>query len=166
MLRHLEIYDGPFIEPLYRKKKKYIPFTKKANFRNLRSIFASMQTCHTLAGTLLCRQCCEGSLPEKREEGRTLRKEKKTARLVTEQKEARQNKGVSIWRLLRLFDYFLHLTAVRRNKKMVCLLLISNVGGENVKRRLGQYLGGLEPETRKPAASCLFCIQVKRAPVT
>ena len=38
--------------------------------------------------------------------------------------------------------------------------------GEYLGDKLGKYLGGTEPETRKPAASCLFCIQAKREPVT
>ena len=38
--------------------------------------------------------------------------------------------------------------------------------GEYLGDKLGKYLEGTEPETRKPAASCLFCIQAKREPVT
>ena len=68
-------------------------------FKDLQWEFSSMQTCHTHAETLLCRQCCEGSLPKK-EEGRKfntkerfLKDEKKTVRIGRGQKEASVKQG-------------------------------------------------------------------------
>ena len=86
-----------------------------------------MPTCHTLAGTLLCRQCCEGSLANRKK---------------IQQKERFNFKALS-WILNRRVSHILGVGY----RTLVGYLgeYLEDIGGNFGRlfgRKLGEYLGG------------------------